>query len=132
MGLVKRHKVTNTLYTPYPFWFQSHVGRKWVIAERCKVVNSETGSTDGLLDIVLHSDIIQAETDMDSLVFFTNETREKYKKYEQLAQQQGFNCWFTDAMGVALPTVKDAWGKPTSLDGYTFIFEYMLITEERE
>jgi hypothetical protein len=119
----------NTLYTEYPFWFQSHVGRKWVIAERYKVVNSETGSTDGLLDIVLHSDIIQTETDMDSLVFFTNETREKYKKYEQFTPKQGFKCWFTDAMGVALPTVNDAWGQPTSLDGYTFIFEYMLITE---
>lgn len=128
MGITKVHKVTNTLTTPLPPFFRGHKGRKWIIAERCKIVDSDTGKSENIQDIELHADIMQIESDLDYFIFYTNETREKYKKYEQFQSKQDFKIWFLDSKGVKIPTKIE--NGVEVLDGFTFRFEYMLVLED--
>jgi hypothetical protein len=121
-NLFKCHKVTNTLQTPLPSWFTAAPKRKWIMAERCKLVRSSDTTID-VNDVSVHSNLIQIEADLDGMVFFCNEDR-KYKKYEVTNFLPTLNLWFKDMAGVTIPTDEDG-----NLDGFFFTFEYMLLVE---
>ena len=128
-SLTKRYLVTDSLNTKFPDWFRS-AKRRWVVVQTCRFVDN-----NGVIlqDISLHSDFIHSDNYLDSFVFFTNQLRPKYKKYEQLQQHNSFKVWFKDMTGVLVPTktINDSITERTVevLDGFHFILELLLIGE---
>jgi hypothetical protein len=127
----KRYYITNQLKNDFPQGF-SGATKRWIVALKCKLVDSTTGETTGLNDIMMHSNIVQDENYLDSFVFFANNSNEDQKKFEQFSPQHYFNIWFTDMNGVKIPTQivhdNDKNQDIEVLIGYNFVLELLLIT----
>jgi hypothetical protein len=137
----KRYFITNQLKNYFPSWF-SGSSKRWIVALKCKFVDSTTGDEDGLNDIMMHSSIIQDENYLDSFVFFCNNGCTDQKKFEQFSSQRSFKIWFTDMNGVKIPTQvihDDSTNRdierPTAssatrevLIGYNFVLELLLVS----